>query len=129
MHVKMDQPEDRGLALKWRGATLSEFNGRTWFNRSSRGEVLAPSRGGNLRLDDDPRRRPGSRHISYAVYLNEIAADALFFAGAPQYLRIDATVIRRPFDNSTCKRCDSHNVVVPGLQPAGSAVSRMHFGG
>ncbi len=26
MHVKMDRPEDRSLALKWRGAALSEFN-------------------------------------------------------------------------------------------------------
>ncbi len=36
MHVKMDRPEDRALALKWRGAALSQFNGRAWFNRPAR---------------------------------------------------------------------------------------------
>ncbi len=110
MHVKMDQPEDRGLALKWRGATLSEFNGRAWFNRSSRGQVLSASPGGNLRLDDEAQRRAGSRNISYAVYLNDIAADALFFAGTPQYVRIDATVIRHPFDNYNVQTGGAHNI-------------------
>ena len=38
MHIKMDHPEDRFLPLKWRGAALSEFDGRTWFNPS----VVAP---------------------------------------------------------------------------------------
>src|ERR1700675_238764 len=28
MHVRMDRPEDRGLALKWRGAALARFDGR-----------------------------------------------------------------------------------------------------
>ncbi|MBZ5607819.1 MAG: transglutaminaseTgpA domain-containing protein [Acidobacteriia bacterium] len=110
MHVKMDQPEDRGLSLKWRGATLSEFNGRAWFNRPSRGEILNPGPGGNLRLDQEPARRGASRYISYAVYLNEIASDALFFAGTPQFMRIDGTVIRRPFDNYNVQSGEARNV-------------------
>ncbi len=44
MHVKMDRPEDRSLALKWRGAALAEFNGRAWFNRPSPGQILQPDR-------------------------------------------------------------------------------------
>src|SRR5579863_3126821 len=72
MHVKMDRPEDRSLALKWRGAALSEFNGHAWFNRPTPGRTLQPDRTGLLRLDDDPPRRNG-RFISYAVYLSDLA--------------------------------------------------------
>ena len=46
MHVKMDRPEDRALTLKWRGAALSEFNGRAWFNRPGAGPDSAARRRG-----------------------------------------------------------------------------------
>src|SRR5579863_10440795 len=60
MHVKMDRPEDRALALKWRGAALAEFNGRAWFNRPSAGQILQPDPSGLLRLDETaPRSGPG----------------------------------------------------------------------
>ena len=99
MHVKMDRPEDRTLALKWRGAALAEFNGRAWFNRPAAGQILQPDRTGLLRLDDSPQRGAKGRVISYAVYLNDLAQDALFFAGTPQYMRIDSLVVRRPYGN------------------------------
>ena len=98
MHVKMDRPEDRTLALKWRGAALSEFNGRAWFNRPTPGRTLQPDGGGLLHLDDESPHRDG-RYISYSVYLNDLAQDALFFAGTPQYIRIDSMVVQRPFGN------------------------------
>jgi transglutaminase-like putative cysteine protease len=110
MHVKMDQPEYRALPLKWRGATLSEFNGRAWFNRPSPGEPLRPGPGGLVRVDEETLRRSQTRHMSYAVHLNEIASDALFFAGAPQFLRIDSTVIRHPFDNFNLQYGEARDV-------------------
>ena len=91
MHVKMDHPEDRLLELKWRGAALAEFNGRAWFNRPGAGQILQPDRG-ELRLANDVERRAPGRFISYAVYLNELGSDALFFAGTPQFLRIDSAI-------------------------------------
>jgi len=109
MHVKMDRPEDRALALKWRGAALSEFNGRAWFNRTAPGQILQPDRTGLLRLDDESPRRNG-RYISYAVHLSDLAQDALFFAGTPQYVRIDSFVIRRPFGNYSAQFSDSRTV-------------------
>ncbi|HTC36097.1 MAG TPA: transglutaminaseTgpA domain-containing protein [Bryobacteraceae bacterium] len=109
MHVKMDRPEDRSLALKWRGAALAEFNGRAWFNRPSAGELLQPDRTGLLRLDQ-PLRGGRAHYISYAVYLNDLAQDALFFAGSPQYMRIDSLVVRRPFGNYSMQFGDSRNV-------------------
>jgi len=123
MHVKMDRPEDRFLSLKWRGAALSEFNGRAWFNRPTRGRILRPDPGGQLRLSDDedlPRRNEG-RHISYAVHLTDLVGDALFFAGTPQFLRIDSMVIRRPFGNYTVQSGDSRSAwyqVYSQLEPS-----------
>lgn len=100
MHVKMDHPEDRPLSLKWRGAALSEFNGRTWsappFTDPT---ILRPGPGGLLVLANDAQLRSESKHISYSVHLNELATDALFFAGSPQYLRIDSPVRRTWSDN------------------------------
>jgi len=109
MHVKMDRPEDRALALKWRGAALSEFNGRAWFNRPAAGQILQPDHAGLLSLEDESPRREG-RYISYAVYLSDLAQDALFFAGTPQYLRIDTLVVRRPFANYSAQFTDSRTV-------------------
>ena len=64
MHVKMDKPEDRGLQLKWRGATLSEFNGRAWSNSLVRALSLRPGAGGLMQLDNSPERpQPISPHL------------------------------------------------------------------
>jgi protein-glutamine gamma-glutamyltransferase len=111
MHVRMDRPEDRGLALKWRGAALARFDGRAWASLQGIGQPMRPDRGGQVQLDD-ARARPGARHISYAVYLNdsEVASDALFFAGTPEFLRIDATVIRRPGGNYSVGFGDARNI-------------------
>jgi transglutaminase-like putative cysteine protease len=109
MHVKMDRPEDRALGLKWRGAALSEFNGRAWFNRPGPGQILQPDHAGLLRIDDEAPHRAG-RYISYAVYLSDLAQDALFFAGSPQYLRIDSLVVRRPYGNYSAQFSDSRTV-------------------
>src|SRR5262249_15875422 len=56
-----------------------------------------------------PRRAP-YRHISYAVHLNEEGSDALFFAGSPQFLRIESNVIRHPFDNYTAQGGEARNL-------------------
>jgi len=109
MHVEMDKPEDRGLQLKWRGATLAEFNGRAWYNRPTLGDSLRPGPGGLMQLDQSPARR-NERHISYAVHLNELGSDTLFFAGTPQFLRIDSPVTRRPFENYTVQYGEARNI-------------------
>jgi hypothetical protein len=109
MHVKMDRPEDHALALKWRGAALSEFNGRAWFNRPGPGQILQPDRAKLMRLDDESPHRDG-RFISYAVYLSDLAQDALFFAGSPQYLRIDSLVVKRPYGNYSAQFSEARTV-------------------
>ena len=109
MHVHMDRPEDRGLPLKWRGAVLVNFNGRVWTSLQGPGQAIRPDRSGQVQLDD-ARLRPGAGHISYLVYLNDIASDALFFAGTPEFLRIDSTVIRRAGGNYTLAFGDARSV-------------------
>jgi transglutaminase-like putative cysteine protease len=89
---------------------LAEFNGRAWFNRPAPGQVLQPGRGGLMRLDDEAPDDGKGRYISYAVYLNDLAQDALFFAGTPQYIRIDSLVVRRPFGNYSAQFSDARTV-------------------
>src|ERR1022692_125560 len=110
MHIKMDHPEDRTLPLKWRGAALSEFDGRTWFVPPTSPQMLRPDQAGLLVLEPEPPRRPDIRHISYAVHLGELSGDALFFAGTPQYLRIDSPVFRNSLDNFRVRLSDSHDI-------------------
>jgi protein-glutamine gamma-glutamyltransferase len=122
MHIRMDHPEDRTLPLKWRGAALSEFDGRTWYNPPASPQMLRPDQAGLLVLDPDPPpRRRDTRHISYAVHLGEMSGDALFFAGTPQYLRIDSPVFRNSLDNFRVRLSDAHNIwyqVYSRLEPA-----------
>ena len=110
MHVKMDHPEDRALALKWRGTALIEFNGRAWFNRPRPGQILQPDSAKLLRLNAGDTSGHGGRYISYAVYLNDLAQDALFFAGSPEFVRIDSFLVRRPDDNYSVQFADAHTV-------------------
>ena len=83
--------------LRWRGSALANFDGRRWSNPSWRGETLHPDARGQLYLGSWKKRRG----LSYSVHLNEAApAGALFFAGTPQALRIDAPlVLRTPVDS------------------------------
>jgi len=111
MHVKMDHPEDRGLSLKWRGMALSEFDGRTWSNPRMPSERLEPD-AGRLLVLANPTVAPGEggHTISYAVHLEEVSSDALFFGGKPEYLRIDSLVFRNALDNYRVRFSDSHNL-------------------
>jgi transglutaminase-like putative cysteine protease len=73
--------------LKWRGASLSSFDGRRWFN--------APDLAGRVRMDDnrvvlvdEQQRSRRGRRINYRVALNAIDTEALFFAGTPEVLSL-----------------------------------------
>ena len=112
MHVHMDDSENRGLSLKWRGTSLSQFNGRVWFNSPSQGtgEILRPGRDRLLQIEDARQRHGPARYISYEVHLNDLAVEALFFAGSPQFLRIDSVVVRHPFDNYNVPFGETRNI-------------------
>ncbi len=95
MHVRFINPE-HPLSLKWRGMALGQFDGRSWFNASSVPEQkIEAERNRLVRLVDD-RYRPSRRtELQYEVHLRDIGTDTLFFAGVPEFVSIDAPLIKR----------------------------------
>lgn len=82
--------------LKWRGAALTQFDGKRWFNETNSTEVLRVE-GGVLRISslEDTLRR--ARRISYEVVMQESTSDAVFLAGSPETIQIGVPlVIRTP---------------------------------
>lgn len=86
MHIRAYR--DQASNLKWRGAALSRFDGRKWFNPLG-GVVPVPVTQGRATLGPLPPK------LYYEVDLNAIDTDALFFAGIPQELEIRHTVLLR----------------------------------
>lgn len=73
---------------KWRGATLSDFNGRSWFELAGRPRALPAIKDTWVQLvDAEQLRRPGAR-VSYRVNVNGIDSDVLFFAGIPESISL-----------------------------------------
>ena len=110
MHIRMDRIEDRNLPLKWRGAALAEFDGHNWYNPPTTPLILRPERTGLLVLDTEQARHASARYVSYAVHLGDLGDNTLFFAGIPEYLRIDSQVFRNSLDNYRATSSDSHDL-------------------
>ena len=88
MHVRFAEGQAPNN-MKWRGATLSDFNGVSWFEPSAEPRWIPAISRGVFQLANDEQRRRFGRRFNYRVNLNGIDADVLFFAGAPEivYLR------------------------------------------
>ncbi len=86
--------------LKWRGAALSQFDGRRWFNPPSRSEMLRTEGGRVILAADGQRRRPG-RRIAYLVDLKALDTDILFFAGVPEVLNLNQSSVLRDAGDQT----------------------------
>ncbi|HUJ20258.1 MAG TPA: DUF3488 and transglutaminase-like domain-containing protein [Bryobacteraceae bacterium] len=98
MHVRRDAlsaafPQD----LKWRGITLSEFDGKRWFNPLEVASVVR-SDGDWALVTDHPGIGP---RLLYTVALNSVDSDALFIAGQPVHVQIGlkAGFFRGPDDS------------------------------
>jgi transglutaminase-like putative cysteine protease len=94
MHVRVYNNGGQ-LNAKWRGAALSDFDGRKWSNASDSTETLRVERDGRLILADDVQRRRPGRRVAYRVDLSALDSDALFFAGTPEVLNVSASVLIR----------------------------------
>jgi len=93
MHTRVYNNVD-GVDLKWRGTTLSQFDGKRWFNEVDGGEpVLVEKRQARL-AQLEQLQRPG-RRARYEVQLKSATDDVLFFLGLPELLIIDAPQILR----------------------------------
>jgi len=84
MHIRIDSGTSTPN-LKWRGAALSEFDGKRWFNTPGPSTPIrvGPDDGAALLADPAQQARPGPR-LMYRVDLNNMDTDALFFAGTPE---------------------------------------------
>ncbi len=83
-----------GVDLKWRGATLAQFDGRRWFNEADRGETIPTLRNQARLATLEQQSRPG-RRIQYEVQLKSATDDVLFFLGVPEMIFIDSPQIIR----------------------------------
>ncbi|HEX8986275.1 MAG TPA: DUF3488 and transglutaminase-like domain-containing protein [Bryobacteraceae bacterium] len=93
MHVRIgDGRQPSGL--KWRGTALARFDGKRWFNPPDPGTLVRVTDGVVQLTDIDQQRRRGER-IRYEVQLSSMATDALFLAGTPELLRINAPLVVR----------------------------------
>jgi protein-glutamine gamma-glutamyltransferase len=88
MHIGSPRPE-KLTGLKWRGDALSHFDGKQWTNRRVSWTPIGieQPRAGVADIAA-PEQRPPGRYVNYEVELDSAGARALFFAGAPQVVRM-----------------------------------------
>jgi len=86
--------------LKWRGATLSDFNGRAWFEPSADPHWIPAVAKRVFQLANDQQRRHLGRSTNYRISLNNIDSDVLFFAGRPEIVYLNQLTIMARADGS-----------------------------
>jgi hypothetical protein len=79
--------------MKWRGAALSDFDGKRWTNPSRKPEMI-PVENEHVVLAPAGLRPPG-RRVNYHVDLEAMENDTLFFAGTPETLDLRARALYR----------------------------------
>jgi transglutaminase-like putative cysteine protease len=79
--------------MKWRGAALSDFDGKRWSNPGRAPEVI-PVENEHVVLAAPGLRAPG-RRVNYRVEMEALENDTLFFAGIPETLDLRARALYR----------------------------------
>jgi transglutaminase-like putative cysteine protease len=92
MHVHRYNGEGM-LDVRWRGAALTEFTGKVWFNSPGKDEQIHVPADHSVTLKPERRARSGE-HVAYRVQLSEIAPDTLFYAGTVQWISVLAPELR-----------------------------------
>jgi protein-glutamine gamma-glutamyltransferase len=93
LHVLIDGVH-KHLPLKWRGGALSRFDGKRWYNPVGQNQTIRVDHGLAVLADEDQRRRVGQR-ITYQVRIDSVEADALFFAGVPEFIQTSLPLLFR----------------------------------
>ncbi len=100
MHVRplavegYSRASDLPLNLKWRGLALEHFDGRRWSADLSSFHPV-PASGGLVRVAEDWQRRRRGRRLLYRVEIQNSDADALFIAGAPEFINVGPALLSR----------------------------------
>jgi protein-glutamine gamma-glutamyltransferase len=92
MHIRIDSAQAVG-PMKWRGAALSDFDGKRWSNPNRKLEMI-PVENEHVVLAP-PGLLPLGRRINYHVELEALENDTLFFAGTPEILDLRARALYR----------------------------------
>ena len=96
MHVRFSDRQ-APQNLKWRGATLSDFDGHTWFSPAADPQWIPAIAKGMFQLANDEQRRRLGPRFNYRVSLNGIDSDVLFFAGTPEIVYVrQLAILARP---------------------------------
>jgi transglutaminase-like putative cysteine protease len=95
MHVQIDGDKNGAFDLKWRGVTLSNFDGRTW---STSHEQYIPPRlpDGRFVLWQPDVSKPvwrASRLVHYRVLMEPMRTNVFFLAATPQTLEGNYTQV------------------------------------
>jgi hypothetical protein len=86
MHIRIDGDDRGSFDLKWRGVTLSQFDGRSWSNNREE-HPLSPRLDGLFVLP--PRaggRSSSARPIHYRVVMEPVGMNVFFLASTPESL-------------------------------------------
>ena len=92
MHIRIESALAVG-PMKWRGAALSDFDGKRWTNPARQPEII-PVEDEHVVLAA-PGLRPPGRRGNYRVELEALGDDTLFFAGTPEILELRARLLYR----------------------------------
>ncbi|MGH9559442.1 MAG: transglutaminase TgpA family protein [Bryobacteraceae bacterium] len=95
MHIQ-SYADDGPMNVRWRGGTLTRFDGQRWDNPPEP-DIELPVERGVLTINNRPHPRRGARPartMIYTVRLNDIAAGTLFIAGVPQTISIGLPYVR-----------------------------------
>jgi transglutaminase-like putative cysteine protease len=92
MHVRSYQGEGF-LPVKWRGAALVEFDGKSWFNPPGQEQVVQVD-DGQLVVRSATEGAGRGPNLVYQVHLEPLISDTLFFAGTVETIKIDVRYLR-----------------------------------
>jgi transglutaminase-like putative cysteine protease len=92
MHVRSFQGEGF-LPVKWRGAALSQFDGKRWFNPPGEDQLVRVY-DGVVAVRTATERVMRGQNLIYQVHLEPLVAETLFFAGTPETISIDVPFLR-----------------------------------
>jgi len=73
--------------LRWRGIALTTFDGRRWTSMDHAPQTLQPGPDGWIRTDELSKPDGGATGLTYTVFLEPIATDAIFVPGKVISLR------------------------------------------
>jgi transglutaminase-like putative cysteine protease len=99
MRAKMDLEGDSAPNLRWRGISLTTFDGHRWFTSEHEHVPVAPDSDGWYRLPSSHSAEVASRfrQVHYSILLEPLATDSLFVLAHP-------VALRGPFGRDTGNR-------------------------